>query len=146
MDEDILVGFMKYVVKTDACWLWTGSKNSNGYGQFYFEGKTWMAHRLMYIHCYGELLNDLDICHTCRNKCVNPEHLEQKTRSENMLDKRRDGTFPRGEETGNSKLTNEQILDIRSRTNQTHQSIADEFGVSQSHIGHIVRRNKWKHI
>jgi hypothetical protein len=146
MDEDTLVRFMKYVVKTDSCWLWTGSKSS-GYGNFSFDGKTWMAYRLMYLHCYGELLNDMVICHTCRNKCVNPAHLEQKSQSENMLDdKIRDGTLSRGEKHGRSKLTNAQVLDIRSRINQTQQSIADEFGVHQPVIWRILRRITWKHI
>ena len=145
MDEDNLVRFMKNVDKTDSCWLWTGSKN-NGYGQIRFEGKVWIAHRLMYLHCHGELKNDLDICHICRNKCVNPDHLEQKTRSENMGDKRRDGTFPRGEKTSASKLTNAQVLDIRSRTNQTQRSIADEFGVSETIIGRILKGETYKYI
>ena len=147
MDEKTLTRFMKFVDKTDSCWLWSGSKSRDGYGKFWFEGKKWLAHRLMYKHCHGELLNDLVICHTCRNKCVNPEHLEQKTRSENNGDdKIRDGTFPRGEKNGNSKLTNAQVLDIRSRKNQTQQSIADEFGVHPPVIWRILRGNTWKHI
>ena len=146
MDEKTLTRFMKNVDKTDSCWLWTGAKSNVGYGKFRFEGKMWMAHRLMYLHCYGELIKGLDICHTCRNKCVNPDHLEQKTRSQNMNDKHRDGTDQRGEKNGLSKLTSEQVLDIRSRKNQTQQSIADEFGVSQSMIGRILRGNSWTNI
>ena len=147
MDEDTLVRFMKNVDKTDSCWLWTGGKSGSGYGKFNVEGKHWRAHRLMYLHCFGELINDLDICHTCRNKCVNPDHLEQKSKSENNGDdKIRDGTLLRGEKHGSSKLTNEQILDIRSRINQTQQSIADEFGVRQAAISYILRGKRWKHI
>jgi hypothetical protein len=147
MNEDNLVRFMKYVVKTDSCWLWKGSKNSNGYGKFGFQGKVWYAHRLIYLHCHGELINDLDICHICRSKCVNPDHLEQKSHSENNGDdKIRDGTDNSGEKNGLSKLTNAQVLDIRSRTNQTQQSIADDFGVSLTTINNILKRNTWTHI
>ena len=146
MDQKSLTRFMKFVDKTDSCWLWTGAKDTSGYGSFSFEGKDWRAHRLMYLHCYGELIKGLDICHICRNKCVNPDHLEQKTRSENMNDKHRDGTDQKGEKHGLSKLTSAQVLDIRSRTNQTQQSIADEFGISQPVIGCILRGKLWNHI
>ena len=146
MDEKTLKRFMKNVDKTDSCWLWTGSK-AVGYGKFWFEGKKWLAHRLMYLHCYGELIKGLDICHICRSKCVNPDHLEQKSKSENNGDdKIRDGTLQRGEKNGLSKLTNEEVLDIRSRTNQTQRSIAHEFDVSQTIINFILKGNTWKHI
>ena len=146
MDEKSLTRFMKNVDKTDSCWLWTGTKINVGYGRFCFQGKQWIAHRLMYLHCHGELINDMVICHTCRNKCVNPDHLEQKSQGENMNDRLRDGTDQRGEKHNRSKLTNEQVVDIRSRKNQTQQSIADEFGVHQTIIGRILRGKRWTHI
>jgi hypothetical protein len=147
MDEDTLVRFMKNVVKTDSCWLWTGSKNRKGYATFSFENYVWMGHRLMYKHCFGELLKDMEVSHTCRNKCVNPDHLEQKTRSENNLnDKLRDGTLLWGENHYQAKLTNEQILDIKSRKNQTHSSIAKEFLVCRQTIDKILKGKTYKYI
>ena len=136
---------MKYVDKTDDCWLWTGSKR-RGYGQFKYDGTMWHSHRLMYLYCYGFLTPGLEICHTCRNKCVNPDHLEEKTHSENMADRVRDGTDARGEKCCAAKLTDAQVLEIRNRGNETQRKLSAEFGVSHVVINHIRNRKIWKHI
>jgi len=67
------------------CWNWQASKDEDGYGWFgNFTGKK--AHRFSYRLHIGELDPNLTIDHLCRNKaCVNPEHMEQVTRSENTL-------------------------------------------------------------
>lgn len=31
--------FWQHVVKTDGCWLWTGSSRKNGYGRIYGGGR-----------------------------------------------------------------------------------------------------------
>lgn len=43
------------------------------------------AHRWAYLHFVGKIPAGLDLDHLCRNRwCVNPEHLEPVTRSENL--------------------------------------------------------------
>jgi len=139
---------MKFVDKReDGCWHWTGNKNEWGYGTFKFQDKSWKAHRLIYWHCYGELTPSLEICHTCKNKCVNPEHLEEGTHSKNSgPDKVRDGIDNRGERCGMSKLTSEQVKEIRSRSTESHSHLAKEFGVGVRNIKYIINRNRWTHI
>lgn len=62
------------------CWLWTGELNGGGYGVF----RKRMAHRLVYKSIKGEFEKHLEIDHLCRvRRCVNPDHLEPVTRSEN---------------------------------------------------------------
>lgn len=66
------------------CWEWVAEKQL-GYGMFTYKGKQWRAHRFSYALFKEELKNDLEIDHLCNNPCcVNPNHLEQVTRKENM--------------------------------------------------------------
>jgi hypothetical protein len=70
--------------KVKDCLLWTGSLNSNGYGQFTIFGKNNRAHRLSYMERNGPIDIDMVIDHTCVNaSCVNPDHLEMVTEAEN---------------------------------------------------------------
>ena len=149
MDQKTLERFEKYINRTDTCWLWTGYL-LHGYGRFRFQGREWLAHRLMYLQCYGELPKGYVIAHApiiCHNPaCVNPDHLEAVSREVNMSHKVLDGTDQRGEKNGTAKLTIEQILEIRKRSNETHTSLAKEFGVTQGHISNIIHRKKWTHV
>lgn len=77
--------YYSHVKKTPTCWLWTGCKSKAGYGRLLFGGKQMYAHRVAYSleHTLDPLL---EIDHLCRNRaCVNPEHLEQVTHSDNLL-------------------------------------------------------------
>jgi hypothetical protein len=63
------------------CWLWTGCQNGTGYGRF---DKS-VAHRFSYQLLVGPVPDGLDLDHLCRVRhCVNPDHLEPVTRSENL--------------------------------------------------------------
>lgn len=64
----------------DSCWYWTGVFIKKGYGRY---GRV-LAHRLLYKLFRGHIDQDLTLDHLCRNKaCVNPDHLEPVTASEN---------------------------------------------------------------
>ncbi|SRR5258706_339634 len=71
------------------CWVWTGSKEGNGYPRFqrfYKETKEQYAHRIAYLSWIGPIPDDRELDHKCRNRsCVNPTHLEVVTHTENML-------------------------------------------------------------
>lgn len=77
---------MAKILKTDSCWIWTASIDGKGYGQIAYNGKPHRAHRISYEIFKGVIPAGLDLDHLCRNRlCVNPEHLEPATRSENLL-------------------------------------------------------------
>lgn len=63
------------------CWVWTGKWNSgNGYGKVQYEGRIWMAHRLVYDLLVGRVSPNIVLDHRCRNRrCCNPNHLDPVT-------------------------------------------------------------------
>lgn len=75
----------RWIEDADGCWIWQGSGNQGGYGQF-FDGRSWVAHRWAYEHYVEPLPKGLQLDHLCRNRrCVNPDHLEPVTQHENIL-------------------------------------------------------------
>lgn len=75
-------------VQPTGCWLWTGPTTRNGYGVWSVgPGKSQRAaHRIGYEHFVGTIPDGLQLDHLCRTRnCVNPEHLEPVTASENTL-------------------------------------------------------------
>ncbi len=76
----------RYEVQSNGCWQWTGTYAGTGYGQIGRQGRTIGAHRAMWEHAlHRPVPEGLDLDHLCRNKgCVNPDHLEPVTRSENI--------------------------------------------------------------
>jgi hypothetical protein len=77
------------------CWLWVGAgsgkyydreSGEGGYGQLRVRGENYMAHRWSYEQKHGVRLTTEDtLDHLCRRtRCVNPDHLERVSRSENI--------------------------------------------------------------
>jgi len=154
-DEKTKLRFLKHIKKSDdenGCWEWTAGKTPNGYGMFSLGPKkdgSKHAHRVSYEIFKGEIPDKLWVLHTCKNKCVNPEHLEVGTPSKNNnADKKRDGSILVGSKNPAAKYTAEQILDIRKRyeNGETQTQIGKSFGIKQGHISDICKRKVWAHI
>jgi hypothetical protein len=144
--EQIIDRFEKHIDTTGECWLWTGYL-SKGYGLFSYDKdkKMMLVHRFAYLLSYGELPpSPLVVRHKCRSRnCVNPNHLESGTASQNMRDKIRDGTEQTGEINGRAILTWQQVREIRKRQ-ENSAILAKEYGVSHATILKIRKGITWK--
>ena len=52
----------------DGCWVWTGTRQMYGYGEFNVKGTNYRANRVAYQMFVGKIPNDLVVCHTCDNR------------------------------------------------------------------------------
>jgi len=72
------------VVDPSGCWLWTLHISSKGYGTIWVAGKTQYAHRMAYEVFVGPIPVSMTVHHKCGTRhCMNPEHLELCSASEN---------------------------------------------------------------
>ncbi len=144
--------FWSRVEKTDSCWNWTASTNKKGYGKFGLEGisGTYLAHRFSWVLHYQSNPGKLCVLHHCDNPpCIRPDHLFLGTVPDNNADrhaKGRDGFIPHiGEANGAAKLTEAQVMEILPMAG-FHKDIAAKYGVSQTLISRIKRRESWTHV
>jgi hypothetical protein len=147
--------FYSKIEKTNYCWNWTCSLDNCGYGYFsiYVNGikKAKKAHRIAYsLHHqnYDLIINSYDrnktIGHTCNNKkCCNPDHLELITQDQNSTNASLDGLYQYGENHHKTKLSYENVLEIRSHNNpKLDKYFADKFNVSES----LIQKIRYKKI
>lgn len=140
---------MSKVEITDTCWLWTAAK-SKGYGSFFLNGFMRPAHRLSLETTLGRpIAGGLVAAHSpgiCHNRaCVNPDHLREATESENQLDRSLDGTDNRGARNGVAKLTEAEVMAIRTDI-RPQSKIATEYGINQALVCRIKQRKAWAHV
>lgn len=131
------------------CWLWSGYVTKWGYGAFRHNGKTLLSHRVSYSMHVGEIPAGMLACHKCDvPSCVNPDHLFLGSQTDNMQDMLQKGRFvpSRGQKNGCAKLTENDVLAIRSASGISQKCLARKFGVSPTLIS-VIRSNKaWKHL
>jgi hypothetical protein len=130
------------------CWEYTGFRNPEGYGKFSYKKKNWLAHRLA-LHLTEVDVTGKIVCHHCDNpSCCNPSHLYAGTKQDNSNDavaRNRLWSAP-GSKNPYSKLTEEQVLDIRSLR---FKQALDKYGhiVSRGQICQIrYNKQSWNHI
>lgn len=138
------------------CWEWTGMRidSRGGYGRLYLgdgSGRYRSAHRLAYEYWYGPIGDESVIRHHCDNPpCCNPSHLDIGTQADNMRDAVVRNRVAVGQRHGLSKLSDEDVRNIRKRyvrhfeknVNNVWRSnaylLCREYGVSYSQIMRIA--------
>lgn len=145
----------------DDCWNWLAAADPKGYGRLGSgEGKTTrLSHRISWeIHRgpipEGEGHHGTCVCHTCDNSsCVNPAHLFLGTVTDNNADMvrkgRQNGGGPAGSKHWNAKLCETDvrcIRDVHAMGNASQKWLAEFFGISNTMVCDIIKRNNWKHV
>ena len=134
----------------DDCLIWPFHIAKDGYGRVHEPetNKLMTASRLMCSFAHGQPDSaDMQAAHSCGKGnigCVNPRHLYWTDHTGNQADRVAHGTTNRGERQGQSKLTEDDVRQIRSLKGLEPQSVtAARFDVNQSTISDIRRRKRW---
>lgn len=135
----------------DDCWLWTGSK-VNGYGEFYVSAERGKVK----AHSFAVELATGVRCppsqgglHRCDNPpCVNPAHIYYGTQKQNSADMVARRRHQVGEERPNSRLTEQQIVEIRERfaAGETFTVLRADYDVTSGWLSCVVNGKYWKHV
>lgn len=74
-----------YVERSDACWLWLGTRDKYGYGRITRGAHGRLAHRVVYEMLVGPIPAGKHLHHECHAPaCVNPEHLRPLSNAEHQ--------------------------------------------------------------
>lgn len=106
------------------------------------------AHRLVALAFIEKIQGKNFVNHIDGNKLNNNySNLEWCTHEENLRHAIKIGAFDtKGEKHFNSKLTNENVLEMRKlywNNGLTQQAIADKFGICRRHAGDVINGVNW---
>lgn len=135
------------------CWVWVGPPSVKGYGFIWVNRKQMYVHRYSWLIHYGSIGNNkLRVLHKCDNRlCVNPLHLFLGTDDDNSKDMVNKGRQCRGENTKQSKLTEELVVYARKKyikfcTKYGAKALSKRLGVNQQTMIDAIRGVNWKHV
>jgi hypothetical protein len=107
-----------------------------------------LVHRLIAITFLPNPLNFSDVAHMDGNNRNNrKDNLRWSTHRDNQMDMRTHGTMQDGEKCCTSKLTADQVAEIRRRIliegRGSQRRIAAEYGLSIAQVSRIKTRKRW---
>jgi predicted XRE-type DNA-binding protein len=142
-----------YKINDDGCWECVSRKlGSCGYIYIHHNDKQIRLHRYVFEKEVGPIVEGNVILHKCDNrKCFNPNHLQQGTQIENVLDMYQKGRSydKSGSNNPRSKLSNKDVYEIKhllSYTKITQREIAQLYGVDHTQISMIFRNKRFTNI
>lgn len=99
-----------------------------------------LTHRFSYELHNGAIPKGMEVCHSCDTPaCCNPSHLVVGAHADNLADMAR-------KFRSRTKLTREQVLDIRASTDST-RALARRYGLkSHKTIYNIKRGHTFEHV
>jgi hypothetical protein len=146
-NEVIQVILSRLTVDTiTGCWNWPEDAycDKDGYGSIRYAGRRMRVHRLMYIHAFGDVPEEMCVCHHCDNrKCENPEHFFLGTIADNIGDMYSKGRGASPEKR--SKLTREQAFTIKLASG-FQKDIGKVYGIAQTTVSQIKLGKHWRSL
>lgn len=130
------------------CYLWQGSVDADGYGRVKIQNVYIRVHRLIWLFTFGLIPDEMVVCHKCDQPgCCRPEHLRLDTNPENIRERTRKGRTARGITNGLSKLTEDEVKEMRALHPQlNYADLGRRFSVSRQQARRIVKRIWWQHL
>lgn len=136
----------------DACHLWlAGQRNEDGYGDFWFHGRSRTAHSVAWEMAHGPVPPGAVLDHECHNEalkagtchhgaclhrlCCNERHLALTTNHKNLTS------------AGWAKLTATQVAEIRELLNAgglSQKLIGARYNVNETMISAIKTGKAWR--
>lgn len=159
-EKEITKFWSKVDKASGECWIWAGLRSGGqrlgGYGIFTISRKHDHTYRNRYAHIVSFCISrgypvdyvpaGIEVRHMCHNHlCCNPCHLELGTHAQNIQDTYMANRQARGTEVGSAKLTEEDVLNIRSMlaSGMTHKIISEQFRVSRATVTYIHSGRNW---
>ena len=138
----------EFVVTKDGCFECVShSLTNDGYVRCKLNKKSTTAHRVIYEKRHGKIPSGLIIRHSCDNKqCINIEHFELGTYSDNVRDRVDKDRSAQGEFNGRAKLNNDIVRYIRTNPKLSINSLAKQFNVTWKAIAKIRKNETWRHV
>ena len=115
-------------------------------GEINIGGQILKAHRVAWTLTFGKIPDELCCCHHCDNpECCNPYHLFVGTPSDNIADMVAKKRHAHGNKHGNSKLTEDDVLEIRIllKNGLKQIEIAELYEIKPACISHISTGHRW---
>lgn len=143
--EDVVLQY-----EGDECLIWPYAKGGQAARLSVF-GKLRVVPRMVCEVVNGPPPSDeYEAAHECGNGhlgCVTKRHLSWKTPAGNAADRYIHGTQRFGESSPKSKITEDDVIEIRSLFGkETQVAIAKRYGLNQSTISVIQARKTWQHV
>jgi DNA-binding CsgD family transcriptional regulator len=105
--------------------------------------ENYKVHHLVLNAFVGPRPEGTECCHNDGNPANNRlENLRWDTRRANHADRELHGTAIKGAQHGTAKLTEDQVLKIRS-DGRSQWAVAHDYGISQATVSGIKNRKRW---
>ena len=135
------------------CKLTTKMLGTKGYGKLNKKDSGhWSTHRAAYANANNNYVFKPEECvlHHCDNRaCIEITHLFLGTRADNNIDRSNKDRTAKGSKSGNSALTETQVLEIKYSyipRIYTVKMLSKKYHVTESCIRHILSGRSWEHI